>query len=65
MLLRAHARLTTLAATTRHRVMGRRRDDTGLTTLEWTVLTLGAFLIAGLAVAGITAAINNRLGLIH
>ena len=36
--------------------------DAGLSTLEVVVIALGLFLIAGVLVAAITAAVNNRLG---
>lgn len=39
----------------------RTEQDRGSVTLEQVLITLGLFLIAGLVVAGITAAINARL----
>ncbi|MEA2703145.1 MAG: hypothetical protein QOD63_1090 [Actinomycetota bacterium] len=39
----------------------RATNDDGVTTLEWVVLTLGVLLVATVAVAGVTAAINSRL----
>ena len=40
----------------------RGQQDSGLSTLEVVVIALGLFLIAGVVVAAITAAVNNRLG---
>jgi len=40
----------------------RRRDDAGLATLEWVVLALGLFLLAGIAVGVITKVVNSDLG---
>lgn len=37
------------------------RGDDGFTTIEWVVIALGLFLVAGVAVAAITAAVNGRL----
>lgn len=37
------------------------RADGGFTTIEWVVIALGLFLVAGVAVAAITAAVNGRL----
>jgi hypothetical protein len=64
------ATLYVLALTTGHRArqLARRVTrsgvdrDAGLSTLEVVVLALGLFLIAGVLVAAITAAVNNRLG---
>jgi cation transporter-like permease len=36
--------------------------EAGFTTIEWVVIALGLFLIAGVAVAAINAVVNNRLG---
>ena len=38
-----------------------RGSDAGLSTLEITVIALGLFLLAGAAVAAISAAVNSRL----
>lgn len=35
--------------------------DAGFTTIEWVVIALGLFLVAGLAVAAINAVVNDRL----
>lgn len=48
----AHSRLERLRTQDR---------EAGLTTLELTILGLGLFLIAGIAVAVITAAVQGRL----
>jgi hypothetical protein len=40
----------------------RHRTDRGGVSLEQVVITLGLFLLAGAVVAGITAAVNGRLG---
>jgi hypothetical protein len=39
----------------------RAAGDAGFTTIEWVVIALGLFLIAGIAVAAITGAVNTRL----
>ncbi len=41
-----------------------RSADRGGVSLEQVVITLGLFLLAGLVVAGITAAVNGRLSLL-
>ena len=61
-----HVLALSLRARARHLVQRATRDgadqDAGLSTLEVVVLALGLFLIAGVLVAAITAAVNNRLG---
>lgn len=42
-----------------------RADDAGLSTLEVVVIALGLFLIAGVAVAAITTAVNSRISQIN
>lgn len=64
------ATLHTLGVTSTTRVQDkvtelRSARERGSVTLEQVVITLGLFIIAGLVVAGITAAINNRLSLIQ
>jgi hypothetical protein len=56
--------LLVLAATVRTRVqkqVAERGSDAGISTLEIVVIGLGLFLVAGLAVAAFTGAINTRL----
>lgn len=55
--------LTTLLLGTQDRLKNRLddRDDSGLATLEIVVIALGLFLIAAIAVAVLTGAINTRL----
>ncbi len=60
------ATLHTLGVTTATRLRDKSNElraarDRGSVTLEQVVIALGLFLIAGLVVAGITAAINTRL----
>lgn len=60
------ATLHTLGVTTATRLRDKSNElraarDRGSVTLEQVVIALGLFLIAGLVVAGITAAINSRL----
>lgn len=43
-------------------IRGRRLGDRGSVTLEQVVVSLGLFVVAGLLVAGITVAVNSRLG---
>ncbi|WP_336921817.1 hypothetical protein [Aquipuribacter sp. SD81] len=43
------------------RATQRRARDAGFTTIEWVVIALGLFLIAGIAVAAITTAVQSRL----
>lgn len=66
-LLALHITLLSLLSTTTaaaHNRLGRLRSqdrEAGMTTLELTILGLGLFLIAGIAVAVITAAVQGRL----
>lgn len=60
--------LQTLTETTRasgdkalRRVRNARESEAGLSTLEITIIALGLFLIAGIAVAVVTNATNSRL----
>lgn len=39
-----------------------RRDQSGSVTLEQVIIALGLFLLATAVIAGITAAVNGRLG---
>ena len=60
------ATLHTLGVTTATRLRDKSNElraarDRGSVTLEQVVIALGLFLITGLVVAGITAAINTRL----
>jgi cation transporter-like permease len=60
------ATIHTLGVTSTARLHGkidelRTARERGSVTLEQVVIALGLFLIAGLVVAGITAAINSRL----
>jgi hypothetical protein len=51
------------ATATRRRLRQQRTQhrEAGLSTLEITILALGLFLIAGIAVAVLTGAVNSRL----
>ena len=51
-------------ATRRQQLRGERRDA-GLSTLEITIIALGLFLIAGIAVAVLTGATQSRLNQIQ
>ncbi len=51
----------TAAAHSRFEQLRTQDRQAGLTTLELTILGLGLFLIAGIAVAVITAAVQGRL----
>jgi hypothetical protein len=57
----SHAAARSLA----HRRPTHGGKDDGMTTLEWVVITLGVLLVATIAVAGITAAVNSRLSQIR
>jgi hypothetical protein len=46
------------------REIQRRHRDEGAVSLEQVVITLGLFLLAGVVVAGITAAVNGKLSLV-
>ena len=65
-----HLALLTLTDTARKGVATRRRQlqedrEAGLSTLEITVIALGLFLIAGVAVVVLTTATQNRLDQIN
>ena len=72
-LLRNHLVLTALVlsclSTGRSRWNSRQELDdereAGVTTLEIAVIALGLFLLAGVVVAAITAAVNNNIGQIN
>lgn len=38
------------------------RDERGSVTLEQVLITVGLFLLAGIVIAAITAAVNSRVG---
>ncbi len=56
-----------VASSTRSRLTRMRQQDTqaGLSTLEITIIALGLFLIAGVAVLALTNATNTRLNQIQ
>jgi hypothetical protein len=56
-----------VAAGTRYRLARMRQQDSqaGLSTLEITIIALGLFLIAGVAVLALTNATNTRLNQIQ
>ena len=58
-MLMLYATLTALLSTAGR---GRHRDETGSVTLEQVILTAGLALLAIAVVAGITAAVNSRIG---
>ena len=66
-LIALHVALLTLTDSARSGLTARRRrlleqdPEAGLTTLEITVIALGLFLIAGVAVAVLTGAVQTRL----
>ena len=65
-----HLALLTLTDTAHKGVANRRRQlqedrEAGLSTLEITVIALGLFLIAGVAVVVLTTATQNRLDQIN
>ena len=66
-LVALHLTLLTLTDRTRTGLAGRRQQrldadpEAGLSTLEITVIALGLFLIAGIAVAVLTGATQGRL----
>ena len=65
-LVALHLTLLTLTDRTRTGLASRRRQllaerDAGLSTLEITIITLGLFLIAGIAVAVLSGATQSRL----
>ena len=45
----------------RHRIRDRAGDDTGLTTLEIVIITLGRMGVAAVLVVAITAAVQRRV----
>jgi Flp pilus assembly pilin Flp len=45
----------------RRRWLAARADDRGATSIEWAMFALLALFVAGLVVAAITLAINNRI----
>lgn len=61
-MLRIYASLTTLVRVGRERALARRHDEAGLTTLEWVILALGLFMLAGTAVVMVREAVVSRLG---
>jgi hypothetical protein len=66
-MIQLHVLLHCLLADTRERAgaaIRRHHLDRGGVSLEQVVITLGLFVLAGLVVAGITAAVNNRLSLV-
>lgn len=64
MMIHIYVVLTSLLADGRERMQSssRPRDDRGAVSLEQVVISLGLFLLAAAVVAGITAAVNGRLG---
>lgn len=66
-MIHLHVLLVSLLAHSRDRAgaaLHRRYGDRGGVSLEQVVITLGLFLLAGVVVAGITAAVNGRLNLL-
>ncbi len=53
----------TLAGAVRDRI--RPDDDAGLSTLEMAILALGLLAIAGILIAALTSAVNNRVSKIQ
>ena len=61
MLTNSYLALVATLLALKDRVRETARDDDGFTTLEWVVIALGLFVVAGIAVGVIVAAINSRL----
>lgn len=38
------------------------RPERGASTMEWVMYTAAAIIVAGIVIAAITAAVNNRIG---
>lgn len=65
MIIELFARTVALLTGLRDRAFGDGRQDGGFTTLEWVIIALGLFLVAGAAVAIIVGAINSRMAQIN
>jgi hypothetical protein len=65
MMIELYARAVALLCGIQDRSRGATSQDRGFTTLEWVIIALGLFLVAGAAVAIIVGAINNRVAQIN
>ena len=61
-MLQIFVALATLLAVTRERVQERARDDRGSVSLEQVVIAVGLFVVAGVLVAAVTAAVRAQIG---
>jgi hypothetical protein len=60
-----YARAVALLMGVQERSRAAMSQERGFTTLEWVIIALGLFLVAGAAVGIIVGAINNRVAQIN
>lgn len=65
MMIELYARAVALLCGVQDRGREATAQDRGFTTLEWVIIALGLFLVAGAAVGIIVGAINNRVAQIN
>ncbi|MDP3893632.1 hypothetical protein [Nocardioides sp.] len=64
-MIRIYVIITALVVTMTARLRQRKQDERGIGTLEYVVIGLGLFLLAGALVGVIVAAVNSRMSQIN